>query len=54
MSSFSKSLLGAAWVGVQDVGWKTMDSSTKAKKKKYNDFLGDDAILKVTILTTAL
>ena len=50
MSSVSKSLLGAAWAEAQDAGWKTMDSSTKAKRK-HNDFFGDDAIFKVTILT---
>ena len=53
MSSVSKSLLGAERVDVQDVGWKTMDSSTRAMKK-HHFFGGDEVILlEATILTTA-
>ena len=51
MSSFSKSLLGAESVD-EDVGWKTMDSSTRAMKK-HHFFGGDEVILEATILTTA-
>ena len=51
MSSVSKSLLGAERVDVQDVGWKTMDSSARAMKKHHGD---DEVILlEATILTTA-
>ena len=50
MSSVSKSLLGAERVDEDDVGWKTMDSSTRAMKK-HHFFGSDEIILEVTILT---
>ena len=53
MSSVSKSLLGAERVDEDDVGWKTMDSSTKAMKK-HHFFGGDAGIVLATILTTVL